>query len=75
MRNAARILFVIAAVMVVGSIVIAVMGVFHAGPLGMAGPGALTAIVGGITMAIPPFVGAAIIWRLDIWLFERGDPR
>jgi len=73
MRNAARILFAIAAIILVGSIVIAVMGIFRAGPLGMAGPGALTAILAGITTAIPPFVGAAIIWRLDIWLFERGD--
>ena len=73
MRNAARILFAIAAIFVVGGIVLAGMGMFHVGPLGMAGPAAMAAVLGGVTTAIPPFVGAAIIWRLDIWLFERGD--
>ncbi|MXP43524.1 hypothetical protein [Allopontixanthobacter sediminis] len=72
MRNAARILFLVAAAIFIGSLLFSLLLLFGFGPVSAPG-GALALVIGGVTMAIPPFVGAAIVWRLDIWLFERGN--
>ncbi|MXO90346.1 hypothetical protein GRI41_05905 [Altererythrobacter aquaemixtae] len=78
MRNAARILFWLAIVIVLVSLVSPFLMILNFGPMSSAGGGfqmtaVLVGILGGITSAVPAFVGAAIVWRLDIWLFERGD--
>jgi hypothetical protein len=70
MRNAAKILFAVAAIVFVGTLLFAFIAVGQGAPA----PGSILAgVLGAFTSAVPPFVGAAILWRLDIWLFERGD--
>ncbi|MAC10962.1 MAG: hypothetical protein CMN74_01770 [Sphingorhabdus sp.] len=69
MRSAAKILFVVAVVVSIATLSLTLFVGSRTGE-----PGVLVAgVVGAFNAAIPPFIGAAIIWRLDIWLFERGD--
>ena len=69
MRNAAKILFWIAVVLFVGTLVVGVVVTNRVGE-----PAAfLAGIAGAFSAAVTPFIGAAILWRIDLWLFERGD--
>ena len=69
MRNAAKILFVFAVVMFAGTLVVGVFVTMRVNE-----PAAILAgLAGAFSAAVTPFLGAAILWRMDLWLFERGD--
>ncbi|WP_120715659.1 hypothetical protein [Tsuneonella amylolytica] len=67
MLNAAKILFVLAVVLFVGTPLVAIFAASQ-----VSAPAAMLAgLAGAFSSAAIPFLGAAIVWRLDIWLFKR----
>ena len=69
MRNAAKILFWVSVGVLVATLLFALSTTAE-----MTNPMAMIAgVASAFGAAVWPFACAAIIWRIDIWLFDRGN--